>query len=87
MCIVEIKKYHNNNCVEKSERKTQTQIDFTIPATDDNSSSISWKCSIANLVASGDGGLWVGGVGKDIEEAVAEMRASSEGELGPSWIR
>lgn len=42
---------------------------------------------MANLVASGDGGLWVGGVGKDMEGAVADMRASSEGELDPSWTR
>jgi hypothetical protein len=55
-----------------------------IPATDDNSSSASWNCSMANLVASGDGGLCVGGVGRDMEGAVAEIRASREGELGPS---
>ena len=29
----------------------------------------------------------MGGVGKDIEGAVAEIRASKEGELGPSWTR
>lgn len=60
------------------------QTNNTIPATDDNSSSVSWKCSMANLVASGDGGLCVGGVGRDNEGAVAEIRASREGELGPS---
>lgn len=37
--------------------------------------------------ASGEAGLCDGGVGKDVEGAAAEIRASSEGELGPSKIR
>lgn len=34
--------------------------------------------------ASGDGGLWDGGVGSEADGAEAEIRASNEGELGPS---
>lgn len=37
--------------------------------------------------ASGDGGLCEGGVGKDAVGADAEIRASREGELGPSKMR
>jgi len=39
---------------------------------------------MAALDASGDGGLWDGGVGRDVDGAVADTRASKEGEFGPS---
>jgi len=37
--------------------------------------------------ASGDGGLCVGGVGSEAEGDDADIRASREGELGPSNMR
>jgi len=42
---------------------------------------------IAARAASGDGGLLEGGVGRDLDGAAADIRASSDGELGPSTIR
>lgn len=58
-----------------------------IPEMEESSVSLNVKCSMAYREASGDGGLCDGGVGNDAEGAAAEIRASREGELGPSNIR
>ena len=42
---------------------------------------------MAARAASGDGGLLEGGVGRDLDGATADIRASSDGRLGPSTMR
>ena len=42
---------------------------------------------MATRLASGEGGLCDGGVGSEFEGEVADIRASREGEFGPSKIR
>jgi hypothetical protein len=58
-----------------------------VPVTD--SSSLSWrpKNSIGNREASGEEGLWVGGVGNEADGADGDTRASKGRECGPSTIR
>jgi hypothetical protein len=58
-----------------------------VPATDSTSPSLRPKNSIANLEASGEEGLWVGGVGNDDDGADGDTRASKDSECGPSTIR
>jgi hypothetical protein len=41
-----------------------------IPATEFRSDSLKEKCSMAKREASGEAGLWEGGVGKDADGAV-----------------
>ena len=50
------------------------------PATDNSSLSPRPKNSIANRDASGEEGLWVGGVGNDDDGADGETRASKDNE-------
>lgn len=52
-----------------------------------SSSSEKWRCSTTKREASGDVGLFVGGVGRDEAAEVEEMRAESEGEWSPSSTR
>lgn len=59
----------------------------TEPETVASSVSLNVKCSMAYREASGEGGLCDGGVGSDVEGAAADIRASSEEELGPSKTR
>lgn len=58
-----------------------------LPETHANSASLNEKCSIAKRVASGDGGLWDGGVGRDEVGAEEDTRASRDIEFGPSTTR
>lgn len=57
------------------------------PETEESSASFNEKCSIAYREASGEGGLWEGGVGKDADGAAKDIRASSDKEFGPSKMR
>jgi len=52
-----------------------------------SSSSVNWSCSTTKREASGDVGLFVGGVGRDEAADVEEMRAEREGECSPSSTR
>ena len=52
-----------------------------------SSSSVKWRCSTTKREASGEVGLFVGGVGRDEAADVEEMRAESEGEWSPSSTR
>jgi hypothetical protein len=58
-----------------------------VPVTDSNSLSLRPKNSIANREASGEEGLWVGGVGNEADGADVDTRASRDRECGPSTIR
>jgi hypothetical protein len=58
-----------------------------VPAVDSSSLSLRPKNSIANREASGEEGLWVGGVGNDADGADGDTRASKDSECGPSTIR
>lgn len=55
--------------------------------TDNSSLSSRPKNSIAMREASGEEGLWVGGVGSEADGADGDTRASKESECGPSTIR
>ncbi len=57
------------------------------PAREASSASLNAKYSKANLDRSGDGGLLEGGVGRDADGGVEDMRKSREGEFGPSTTR
>jgi hypothetical protein len=57
------------------------------PVTDSSSPSLRPKNSIANREASGEDGLWVGGVGNEADGADGDTRASKDRECGPSTIR
>ena len=58
-----------------------------VPVTDSSSLSLRPKNSIAKRDASGEEGLWVGGVGNEADGADGDTRASKDRECGPSTIR
>jgi len=51
-----------------------------VPVTDSSSVSLRPKNSIANREASGEEGLWVGGVGNEADGADGDTRASKDRE-------
>lgn len=71
------------NFLDAYQRKATTYV----PVTDSRSPSLRPKNSIANREASGEEGLWVGGVGNDADGADGDTRASNDKECGPSTIR
>lgn len=73
----------NVNVVDSYKRKATKYV----PATDSSSLSLRPKNSIANREASGEEGLWVGGVGREADGADGDTRASKDRECGPSTIR
>ena len=70
------------NSPNVNKRKATTYV----PATDNSSLSLRPMNSIANREASGEDGLWVGGVGNDADGADGDTRASKDSECGPSTI-
>lgn len=84
---VKFKEYTKSFYKTLSVKLSDSLKELLQPDTDDSSVSLSEKCSIARLLASGDGDLCDGGVGSDAEGEAAEILASREGELGPSKMR
>ena len=80
-------KQHSHQVVSDDVSIIPQEYPPNIPARSLVSASDSCICSTANLDASGVLGLFEGGVGNEAEGAVEAMRASSEGELGPSIMR
>jgi hypothetical protein len=74
---------YDMNFLDAYERKATTYV----PVTDRSSLSLRPKNSIANREASGEEGLWVGGVGNEADGADGDTRASKDRECGPSTIR
>lgn len=62
------------------EHNTGMQYFIDMPATASRSDSLKEKYSIAKREASGEAGLWEGGVGRDADGAGYEIRASREAE-------
>lgn len=66
----------DRNLLDAYERKATTYV----PVTDSSSLSLRPKNSIANREASGEEGLWVGGVGNEADGADGDTRASKDRE-------
>jgi hypothetical protein len=66
----------DRNLLDAYERMATTYV----PVTDSSSLSLRPKNSIANREASGEEGLWVGGVGNEADGADGDTRASKDRE-------
>ena len=86
MVLIKIEEDRQRICDINYRAKKRKSMKY-VPATDSISLSLRPKNSIANREASGDEGLWVGGVGNDVDGADGDTRASRDRECGPSAIR
>jgi len=78
LILVEIEENRQGLCALHYNVTKQTKC--CAPATDNSSLSPRPKNSIANRDASGEEGLWVGGVGRDDDGADGDTRASKDNE-------